>query len=84
MAFLFAGGWCLTGDVAFHDPLSYAFPAATSAYDVDPLLGAETRRLLLDRMADERMRVIGYHHPWPGIGWVERTGGAFRFVAGGD
>ena len=28
MAFLFAGGWCLTGDVAFHDPLSYAFPEA--------------------------------------------------------
>ena len=28
MAFLFAGGWCLTGDVAFHDPLSYAFPDA--------------------------------------------------------
>jgi glyoxylase-like metal-dependent hydrolase (beta-lactamase superfamily II) len=81
MAFLFAGGWCLTGDVAFHDPLSYAFPAALSAYDVDPLLGVATRRRLLDRLVDERLRVIGYHHPWPGLGRVERADGTFRFGA---
>ena len=47
MSFLFDGGWCLTGDVAFHDPLSYAFPEAESAYDVDPQLGVATRRRLL-------------------------------------
>jgi glyoxylase-like metal-dependent hydrolase (beta-lactamase superfamily II) len=81
MAFLFAGGWCLTGDVAFHDPLSYAFPDALSAYDADPEQGVATRRRLLERMADERLRVIGYHHPWPGLGRVERAGGSFRFVA---
>jgi glyoxylase-like metal-dependent hydrolase (beta-lactamase superfamily II) len=81
MAFLFAGGWCLTGDVAFHDPLSYAFPDASSAYDADPEQGVVTRRRLLERMADERLRVIGYHHPWPGLGRVERAGGSFRFVA---
>ena len=66
MAFLFAGGWCLTGDVAFHDPLSYAFPEANSAFDVDPQLGVVTRRRLLQRMAHEKLRIIGYHHPWPG------------------
>lgn len=80
MAFLFTGGWCLTGDVAFHDPISYAFPAARSAYDVDPDQGVETRLKLLNRLADERLRLIGYHHPWPGLGRVERTGGTFRFV----
>ncbi len=81
MAFLFDGGWCLTGDVAFHDPLSYAFPEAESAFDTDPQQAVTTRRRLLERMADERLRVIGYHHPWPGIGHVERAGGSFRFVA---
>jgi glyoxylase-like metal-dependent hydrolase (beta-lactamase superfamily II) len=83
MAFLFAGGWCLTGDVAFHDPLSYAFPEAQSAYDVDPQEGVATRRRLLDRLVRERLRVIGYHHPWPGLGRVERVGEAYRFVRGG-
>ena len=42
MAFLFSGGWCLTGDVAFHDPISYAFPEAESAFDVDPQLAVAT------------------------------------------
>ncbi|MEJ0019247.1 MAG: MBL fold metallo-hydrolase [Acetobacteraceae bacterium] len=80
-AFLFTGGWCLTGDVAFHDPLSYAFPDALSAFDVDPQLAVATRRRLLDRVSHERLRIIGYHHPWPGLGRVEPASGAYRFVA---
>ena len=83
MAYLFAGNWCLTGDVAFHDPLSYVFPDAHSAYDTDRDLGIETRKRLLGRLADEHLAVIGYHHPWPGLGHVERAGGVFRFVVGG-
>jgi glyoxylase-like metal-dependent hydrolase (beta-lactamase superfamily II) len=81
MAYLFAGGWCLTGDVAFHDPLSYAFPEAESAFDTDPVEAVATRHRLLARLADEKFSVIGYHHPWPGLGHVERVGGTFRFVA---
>ena len=83
MAYLFAGNWCLTGDVAFHDPLSYVFPDAHSAYDTDRDLGIETRKRLLGRLADEHLAVIGYHHPWPGLGHVERAGGVFRFDASG-
>lgn len=82
MAFMFAGGWCLTGDVAFHDPLSYAFAEAESAYDVDPQIAIATRRRLLDRLVNEKLQVIGYHHPWPGLGRVERSNGAYRFIAG--
>lgn len=80
MAYLFSGGWCLTGDVAFHDPLSYAFPEAESAFDTDPLEAVATRRRLLARLSDEKLAVIGYHHPWPGLGYVERAGGTFRYV----
>ena len=82
MAYLFAGGWCMTGDVAFHDPISYAFPETRSAFDTDREQGVETRKRPLARLADERLSVIGYHHPWPGLGRIERAGGSFRFVAG--
>jgi glyoxylase-like metal-dependent hydrolase (beta-lactamase superfamily II) len=34
---------CVSCDVTFHDPLSYAFPASESAYDYDKALGASTR-----------------------------------------
>ena len=81
LAFLFDGGWCLTGDVAFHDPLSYAYPDDRSSYDADPDQGVTTRRRMLDRLASERLNVVGYHHPWPGLGQVERAGGVYRFVA---
>jgi hypothetical protein len=35
----------------------------------------------LQRMAHEKLRIIGYHHPWPGLGQVDGAGGQFRFVA---
>ena len=81
MAYLLAGGWCLTGDVAFHDPLSFAFPEAESAFDTDPAKRRGDAATILARLADEKLAVIGYHNPWPGLGHVERAGGAFRFVA---
>ena len=81
MAFLFDGGWCLTGDVAFHDPLSYAFPEAESVYDTDRDLGVLTRKRLLDRLVAERLSIVGYHHPWPGLGRLERANGTFRFIS---
>jgi glyoxylase-like metal-dependent hydrolase (beta-lactamase superfamily II) len=81
-AFLFTGGWCLTGDVAFHDPLSYHFPEAQSVFDTDRITGVTTRRRVLDRLANERLFVIGYHQPWPGLGRVERTTTtSFRYIA---
>jgi glyoxylase-like metal-dependent hydrolase (beta-lactamase superfamily II) len=80
MAFLFDGGWCLTGDVAFHDPLSYSFPEAESVYDTDRDLGVRTRLRLLERLVADRLSIVGYHHPWPGIGRLERASGTFRFV----
>ena len=81
MAFLFDGGWCLTGDVAFHDPLSYSFPDAESVYDTDREHAVRTRRRLLERLVTERLAIVGYHHPWPGLGRLERSGGSYRFVA---
>jgi glyoxylase-like metal-dependent hydrolase (beta-lactamase superfamily II) len=86
MSYLFSGAgesWCLTGDVAFHHPLSYAFPRTHSLYDADPTLGASTRTRVLDRLAGDRLRIIGYHHPWPGLGRVERAGQGFRFIPDG-
>jgi glyoxylase-like metal-dependent hydrolase (beta-lactamase superfamily II) len=81
MAYLFAGGWCLTGDVAFHDPLSYRFPEAESLFDTDRAIGVATRRRVLDRLANEHLSIVGYHQPWPGLGRVERAGTSFRYVA---
>ncbi len=73
----------IAGDIAFHHPLSFAHPTAQSAFDLDPAEGAATRTHLLGRIADERMRMIGYHQPWPGIGYVAHAANGFRFVPEG-
>ena len=72
---------CLTGDVAFHDPLSYRFPEAESVFDTDRATGVATRRRVLDRLENERLSIVGYHQPWPGLGRVERAGTSFRYLA---
>ena len=39
-----------------------------------------TRRRLLDRLAADHSKLIGFHLPYPGIGTVERKDNAYRFV----
>jgi hypothetical protein len=34
---------------------------------------------LLDRLATDRIPLIGFHLPWPGIGRVTREGTSYRF-----
>jgi hypothetical protein len=45
-----------------------------------PDQAAATRLTLLDRLATDRCKLIGFHLPYPGIGTVERKDSAYRFV----
>jgi len=68
-------------DTVNHHVVLFAHPEWTSSFDSDPKMAAETRRKLLDRAATDRLRVLGYHLPFPGIGHVRTAkGGAFEWV----
>ena len=68
-------------DALTHPTISFAHPDWMPAADhFDPERAVATRKTLLDRLATDRNRVIGYHLPFPGIGFVERDGAAYRFV----
>ena len=68
-------------DTAHHHIITFAHPEWTSAFDVDPQLGAKSRRRILDRAAADKVRYLGYHLPFPGIGHVRATKeGAFEWV----
>lgn len=60
--------------------VSFARPDWPTASDQDVDEGAKTRLALLDRLATDRARAIGYHFPYPGAGFVERRNSAFAFV----
>ncbi|MHA7776760.1 MBL fold metallo-hydrolase [Roseibium sp. M-1] len=84
MSYMIHGGaenLLVVGDAITNSVISFERPDWVSGSDQDRDLGIKTRMALLDRLAQDRARVIGYHFPHPGGGFVERSGTAYRFVA---
>ncbi len=67
-------------DFANHYVWSLARPDWEVKFDMDKPAAAATRKKLLDMMATERMPFIGYHMPWPGMGYVETRGDGYHYV----
>ena len=74
-------GVLIAGDALTNVAVSFAHPDWPSGSDQDLDLGIKTRLALLDRLASERLRIIGYHLPHPAVGITEREGSAYRFVS---
>jgi glyoxylase-like metal-dependent hydrolase (beta-lactamase superfamily II) len=71
----------LTADTANHYVASVQKPEWHVAFDADKAQGAATRQKVLGMIADEKLPFIGYHMPWPSLGYLERIDGGFRWVA---
>ncbi|MEM9471267.1 MAG: MBL fold metallo-hydrolase [Pseudomonadota bacterium] len=69
------------GDVITNPLFSFSNPDWQMGTDSDAEQGVKARKMLLDRMASEKMQIIGYHLPHPGTGYVERKDAAFTYVA---
>jgi glyoxylase-like metal-dependent hydrolase (beta-lactamase superfamily II) len=67
-------------DFANHYVWSLAYPDWEVKFDRDKEAAAATRRRLLGMMAADKVPFIGYHMPWPGIGFVEARGDGFHYV----
>jgi glyoxylase-like metal-dependent hydrolase (beta-lactamase superfamily II) len=50
------------------------------AFDFDAEMAERSRRRIYDRVAADRMRVTGYHFPFPATGYMAKEGGGYRFV----
>lgn len=68
-------------DFANHYLWSLGYPDWEVRFDMDKAAAAVTRKRLLDMMATDRTAFIGYHMPWPGIGYVARNGDGYRYEA---
>ena len=82
LSFEVAGGdgLLIAVDVANNEIVSFEHPDWRFGYDTDPELAIRTRGKLLDRVAKDRMRLLGYHWAYPGLGFAERRGRGFRFA----
>ncbi|MEO0371979.1 MAG: MBL fold metallo-hydrolase [Pseudomonadota bacterium] len=70
----------VAADFANHYVWSLGYPDWHVVFDMDKEAAAQTRRRLLDMLATDKLAFTGYHMPWPGLGYVEASGSAFRYV----
>lgn len=68
------------GDSMNHAWMNFAHPGWYNGSDTDGDLAVATRRRLLDMAATDRIPVLGYHFPFPGVGHVMTEGDSYRFI----
>lgn len=70
----------LFADLANHPVWSLARPDWEVRFDMDKAMAAESRRRVLGMIAADRIPAVGYHMPFPALGFVEAAGDGFRWV----
>lgn len=68
------------GDSMTHAYTNFAHPEWYNGFDSDGEQTVATRKRLLDMAAEDRIAILGYHFPFPGVGHVQRDGDQHRFV----
>lgn len=70
----------LIADVANHPIWSVQNPDWEVRFDADKAAAAATRRRVFGMLAADRVPFIGYHMPFPALGYVAAEGDGFRYV----
>ncbi|NND49993.1 MAG: MBL fold metallo-hydrolase [Rhizobiales bacterium] len=70
----------LWADVTNHYVMSVQKPEWHFGIDDDKDRAVETRKRVLDMVATEKLWVVGFHMPFPSIGFVDGSGGSYRWV----
>lgn len=70
----------LIADLANHYVWSLAYPDWDVRFDMDKAAAAASRRKVLGMLAADRTPFIGYHMPFPALGYAETRGDGFQYV----
>jgi glyoxylase-like metal-dependent hydrolase (beta-lactamase superfamily II) len=73
-------GLLITADAANHYVWSLAYPDWEVRFDANKPTAAATRKSLFGMLAADKLPFIGYHMPFPGMGYVEPRDTGFRYV----
>lgn len=71
----------LGADFANHYIWSVENPDWEVRFDMEKAAAAATRRQMLGMMAADKIAFVGYHMPFPGVGFVEARGSGFQYTA---
>lgn len=70
----------ITADTANHYVWSLQKPDWEVKFDADKAAAAAARKQVFGMIAADRIPFVGYHMPFPSVGYVERLGEGFRYV----
>jgi glyoxylase-like metal-dependent hydrolase (beta-lactamase superfamily II) len=70
----------IQSDITNHPALFVANPGWHLMFDQDPAMAEATRRKVYDMLVADKMRVQGFHYPFPANGYVEKDGNGYRLV----
>jgi glyoxylase-like metal-dependent hydrolase (beta-lactamase superfamily II) len=73
----------VTADAIQNTHVAFAHPDWQPRMDMDGARAAQSRRRLLDMASADKLAVLSYHIPFPGLGRVQRVGTAFSWVPEG-
>jgi len=70
----------IQSDVTNHPDIFVRNPGWHLAFDQDPAQAEATRRKVYDMLVAEKLKVQGFHYPFPGVGHIEKDGSGYRLV----
>jgi len=70
-----------SGDIAHHAVISTQTPRFAFIFDTDGAQAVASRLKVFDMLASQRMPLVSYHFPWPGLGYIAKQDDAYRYVA---
>lgn len=70
----------IQSDITNNPALFATHPGWHLMFDLDAAEAEATRRKVYDMLATERMRVQGFHYPFPANGFIARDGDGYRVV----
>lgn len=74
-------GLIIAVDTATSEVIGLEHPDWHFGYDSIPELAVKNRKRLLDRASADKTKLLGFHWTYPGVGFAEVHGGAYRFVS---
>ncbi|WP_147124251.1 MBL fold metallo-hydrolase [Shimia ponticola] len=81
MAFEIAGGAMVVGDAIGNHHVALRRPEWRSGSDQDADTAVASRQMLLDRLTNENLSVVGFHLPNGGMGHISKGSDGFEFEA---
>jgi glyoxylase-like metal-dependent hydrolase (beta-lactamase superfamily II) len=70
----------IQSDVTNHPDLFVKNPGWHAGFDQDGDQAEKTRRKVYDMLVVERLKVQGFHYPFPALGNIEKDGSSYRLV----